>query len=116
MGSFPLKDPKPDFEALENVLLGRAEPRRVHFVEEFADVEVIDYIVQNMMEEEFPSLDETWASAGSDSHLLEKTQKLLAGGEFKLLDGELDEIRVKRTSLFTTGWALTTSPISLRGT
>ena len=38
MGSFPLKDPKPDFEALESVLLGRAEPKRVHFVEEFADV------------------------------------------------------------------------------
>jgi uroporphyrinogen decarboxylase len=99
-GSFPLKDPKPDFEALENVVLGRAEPERVHFVEEFADVEVIDYIVQNMMEEEFPSLDETWASAGSDSHLASKVETFLAGGEFKLIDGEPDEIRVKRDIAF----------------
>ena len=100
MGSFPLKDPRPDFEALESVLLGRAEPKRVHFVEEFADVEVIDYIVQNMMEEQFPSLDETWASAGSDSHLLKKVDRFLAGGGFRLLDGELDEIRVKRDIAF----------------
>jgi len=80
VGTFPLKEPKSDFAALEKVLLGQAEPKRVHFVEELADVEVIDYIVQNMMEEDFPSLDETWASAGSDSHLLEKTRKFLAGG------------------------------------
>jgi uroporphyrinogen decarboxylase len=100
MSTFPLKDPKPDFEALEKVLLGRAEPKRVHFVEEFADVEVIDYIVQNMMEEDFPSLDETWASAGSDSHLLEKTRKFLAGGELKLIDGEPDEIRIQRDIAF----------------
>jgi len=100
MSTFPLKEPKPDFETLEKVLLGKAEPKRVHFVEEFADVEVIDYIVQNMMEEEFPSLDETWASAGSDSHLLEKTQKFLAGGALKLIDGEPDKIRIKRDIAF----------------
>jgi uroporphyrinogen decarboxylase len=100
VGDFPLKNPKPDFEALEAVVLGRAKPKRVHFVEEFADVEVIDYIVQNMMEEDFPSLDETWASAGSDSHLLAKAQKLLSGGVFKMIDGELDEIRIKRDIAF----------------
>jgi uroporphyrinogen decarboxylase len=99
-GSFPLADPRPDFEALESALLGKAEPKRVHFVEEFADVEVIDYIVQNMMEEDFPSLDETWASAGSDSHQIAKAQKFLAGGTFKLIDGEPDEIRVKRDIAF----------------
>ncbi|UCF10010.1 MAG: hypothetical protein JSW65_08100 [Candidatus Bipolaricaulota bacterium] len=100
MGSFPLKDPKPDFETLENVLLGRVEPKRVHFVEEFADVEIVDYIVQNMMEEEFPSLDETWASAGSVSHLLEKIRKFLAGGSLRLIDGEADEIRIRRDIAF----------------
>ena len=100
MGTFPLKEPKPDFEMLESVLLGKSEPKRVHFVEEFADVEVVDYIVQNMMEEDFPSLDETWASAGSDSHLLAKVQKFLAGGTLKLIDGEPDEIRVKRDIAF----------------
>ncbi len=99
-GNFPLKNPKPDFEALENVVLGRAEPRRVHFVEEFADVEVIDYVVQNLMEEEFPSLDETWASAGSDSHLASKVGRFLAGGACKLIDGEPDEIRIKRDIAF----------------
>jgi len=98
--SFPLKDPRPNFEELENVLLGKAEPRRVHFVEEFADVEVIDYIVQNMMEEDFPSLDETWASAGSNSHQIAKAQRFLAGGTFKLIDGEPDEIRVRRDIAF----------------
>ena len=100
MGTFPLKEPKPDFEMLEKVLLGKAEPKRVHFVEEFADVEVVDYIVQNMMEEDFPSLDETWASAGSDSHLLQKVLKFLDGGSLKLIDGEPDEIRVKRDIAF----------------
>ena len=96
VGTFPLKDPKPDFEALEAVVLGRAEPKRVHFVEEFADVEVVDYIVQNMMEEDFPSLDETWASAGSDSHLLAKAQKLPLSVR-KSGDGDLnhfDEFRL----------------------
>ncbi|MBU0596021.1 hypothetical protein KJ567_05005 [Candidatus Bipolaricaulota bacterium] len=100
MSMFPLKDPKPDFEALEKVLLGKAEPKRVHFVEEFADVEIVDYIVQNMMEEEFPSLDETWASAGSTSHFIEKMTKFLGGGTLKLIDGELDEIRIKRDIAF----------------
>ncbi len=100
MSTFPLKDPKPNFEELEKVLLGRAEPKRVHFVEEFADVEVVDFIVQNMMEEDFPSLDETWASAGSDSHLLAKVQKFLSGGALKLIDGEPDEIRIKRDIAF----------------
>ncbi len=100
MSTFPLKDPKPDFEELEKVLLGRAEPKRVHFVEEFADVEVVDYIVQNMMEEDFPSLDETWASAGSDSHLLAKVQKFLSGSALKLIDGEPDEIRIRRDIAF----------------
>jgi uroporphyrinogen decarboxylase len=100
MGSFPLKNPKPDFEALEAVVLGHADPKRVHFVEEFADVEVIDFIVQNMMEEDFPSLDETWASAGSNSHLQKKIQRFLGGAPFKLLDGEPDEIRIKRDIAF----------------
>ncbi len=100
MGSFPLKNPTPDFEALEKVLLGKAEPKRVHYVEELADVEVVDFVVQNMMEEEFPSLDEVWASAGSVSHLLAKTQGFLNGGSFKLLDGEPDEIRIKRDIAF----------------
>ncbi|MFC2079770.1 uroporphyrinogen decarboxylase family protein, partial [Candidatus Bipolaricaulota bacterium] len=58
------------------------------------------YIVQHMMEEEFPSLDETWASAGSDSHLVAKVQKFLNGEALKMIDGELDEIRVKRDIAF----------------
>ena len=56
---FPLSDPKPDFESMEKVIKGEKKPEKVHFVEEFVDAEVANYIVQNMMEEDFPELDET---------------------------------------------------------
>jgi len=100
MSEFPLKEPTPDYEALEKVILGKEEPKRVHFVEEFVDVEVVDYIVQNMMEEDFPSLDEAFASVGSTSHLTSKIEKFLKGGPFKILDGKPDEIRIERDIAF----------------
>jgi len=97
---FPLSGPKPDFESMEKVIKGEKEPKKVHFVEEFADAEVVNYIVQNMMEEDFPELDETWPSLGSDSHLQKKIDKFLRDGTFKLIDGEPDIIRLKRDIAF----------------
>lgn len=97
---FPLSDPKPDFQSLEKVIKGEKEPQKVHFVEEFADAEVINYIVQNMMEEDFPELDEMWPSLGSDSHLQKKIDKFLRDGTFKLIDGKPDIIRLKRDIAF----------------
>ena len=97
---FPLSDPKPDFESMEKVIKGEKKPEKVHFVEEFVDAEVANYIVQNMMEEDFPELDETWPSLGSDSHLQRKIDKFLRDGTFKLIDGEPDIIRLKRDIAF----------------
>ena len=48
------------------------------------------------MEEDFPSLDEYMVSMGSQSHLMSKLRKFAGGEAFKLLDGEPDEIRIKR--------------------
>lgn len=97
---FPLEEPKPDFESLDKVIRGEKKPQKVHFVEEFADVEVINYIETNMMEEKFPKLDEVWPSLGSDSHFEKKINKFLDKGTFKLIDGEPDIIRLKRDIAF----------------
>jgi uroporphyrinogen decarboxylase len=97
---FPLKEPKPDFESLDKVIRGKKAPEKVHFVEEFADVEIINYIVENMMEERFPKLDEVWPSLGSDSHLIKKIDGFQENGEFKFIDGEPDIIRLKRDIAF----------------
>lgn len=97
---FPLRNPQPDFESMEKVIRGEKKPDRVHFAEEFVDPEIINYIVQNMMEEKFPELDEVWPSLGSDSHLQRKIDKFLIDGTFKLIDGEPDIIRLKRDIAF----------------
>ncbi len=97
---FPLNNPKPDFESLDKVIKGEKKPERVHFVEEFTDVEITNYIVRNMMEEVFPKLDETWPSLGSDSHLQKKIDRFLEDGTFKMIDGEPDIIRLKRDTAF----------------
>ena len=99
MKGFPLKNPTPDFEALEAVLLGKQKPKRVHIID-VVDAEVISHLVQNMMEEDFPILDESLFSGGSDSHRSEKLARFLSGADFKLLDGELDEIRIRRDIAF----------------
>jgi len=97
---FPLKNPKPDFESLDKVIKGEKKPERVHFVEEFADAEIVNHIVKNMMEEKFPDLDETWPSLGSDSHFQKKIDGFLKNGTFKMIDGEPDKIRLKRDIAF----------------
>lgn len=97
---FPLSNPKPDFESMEKVIKGEEEPKKVHFVEEFADPEIINYIMKNLLEEKFPELDETWPSLGSNSHYQKKIDKYLKNGSFKLIDGEPDIIRLKRDIAF----------------
>ena len=52
--NFPLKNPKPDFTELENVLKGEKEAERVHFVELFADPEVIASITEDLFGEKAP--------------------------------------------------------------
>lgn len=97
---FPLINPKPDFESLDKIIRGKKKSDKVHFVEEFVDAEVVNHIVQNMMEEDFPELDETWPSLGSDSHLQQKIDKFLKDGTIKMIDGEPDIIRLKRDIAF----------------
>ena len=99
MSRFPLKNPRPDFEALEGVLLGRQEPKRAHIID-VADAEVIKHLSQTLMEEDFPEMDESLFSGGSDSHRQKKLTGFLAGRGFKLLDGELDEVRIRRDIAF----------------
>ena len=48
-GDFPLNDPKPDFESMVKVIKGEKEPGKVHFVEEFADPEIINYITKMLL-------------------------------------------------------------------
>lgn len=97
---FPLKNPKPDFYSLDKIIKGEKRSQRVHFVEEFADPEVIRYIVKNMMEEKFPELDELLPSIGSNSHFLKKLEGFIKNGKFKMIDGEPDIIRLKRDIAF----------------
>lgn len=94
--TFPLKNPKPDFESLDKVIRGEKRPERVHFVEELVDPEIVNYITQNMMDEDFPELDETWASMGSNSHMAKKIKAFTEGKDFLLIDGEPDVIRLRR--------------------
>jgi uroporphyrinogen decarboxylase len=99
MRQFPLKDPQPDFEALKRALLGEEQPERVHIID-VADAEVIKDLAEHVMEEDFPSMDESLFSGGSDSHRLKKLTGFLAGNGFKLIDGELDEVRIRRDIAF----------------
>jgi len=99
MRQFPLENPKPDFEALKSALLGEKQPKRVHIID-VADAEVIKHLTDALMEEDFPSMDESLFSGGSDSHRLKKLTGFLAGEGFKLIDGELDEIRIRRDIAF----------------
>ena len=47
----PLKNPKPDFEELTKVIRGEKEATRVHFVELFADTEIVSFITKNVLGE-----------------------------------------------------------------
>jgi uroporphyrinogen decarboxylase len=81
---------------MDAVIRGQKRPERVHFVEELVDPEVIGYITRTAMEETFPELDETWASIGSNTHLAQKVDAFVNGGDFLMLDGDLDKIRLRR--------------------
>jgi len=48
----PLKNPKPDFEELRKIILGKKEAKRVHFVEFLADAEIINSIMRDFLGEE----------------------------------------------------------------
>lgn len=52
----PLKNFSPDFEAFKEVLMGRGEPDRVHFVELGVDFEMMDFLSKRLMGQRFPSL------------------------------------------------------------
>jgi len=47
----PLRNPKPNFEEFKRVLMGQKKAERVHFVELFADPEVVSYILENLLGE-----------------------------------------------------------------
>lgn len=47
----PLENPKPNFEELTKVIKGEKEARRVHFVELFADTEIVSFIMENILGE-----------------------------------------------------------------
>jgi len=47
----PLKSPMPDFEEFKKVIRGEKEARRVHFVELFADTEIVNFIMKNVLGE-----------------------------------------------------------------
>lgn len=51
----PLKNPSPDFENLEKILKGERQSRRVHFVEQLIDSEIMKYIVENYMNRKWVS-------------------------------------------------------------
>ncbi len=48
MHRFPLKNPKPDFDHLLEVLAGRRQPEKVLFAEMLIDEEIKKYIVENL--------------------------------------------------------------------
>jgi uroporphyrinogen decarboxylase len=47
MHSFPLKNPKPDYEELLSVLAGKNTQKKVHFVEMLVDEEIKKYIIES---------------------------------------------------------------------
>ncbi len=98
--SFPLKDPTPDFSEMIRVLKGESKPQRVHFVEEFVDPEIVDYITQNIFHIDLPPLGENIVGMGNVAHFRKKIRKFLETGKFSLLDGELDKLRIKRDISF----------------
>lgn len=51
--SFPLKNPKPDFQEFESVIKGKRKPQKVHLVEIGVDKEVMKYITENIMDKKF---------------------------------------------------------------
>jgi len=53
---FPLKNPSPDFESFKEVLLGKKEPEKVHFVELLVDFEVMSLIAEKLMKQKIPSI------------------------------------------------------------
>ena len=56
----PLKEPKPDFKTFREVLEGRKEAERVHFVELLMNEEIKEYIAENFLGEKWtPYLTET---------------------------------------------------------
>jgi len=60
MHKVPLQNPSPDFESLEKVLRGEKEPEKVYFVELGIDMEIIKYIIENVMRQRWiPSTEET---------------------------------------------------------
>ena len=52
MSTFPLEDPRPDFDTLRRIILGEQAPDRVHFVELGIDPEVREYLLRNIFHEE----------------------------------------------------------------
>ena len=90
---FPLKDVAPDFDELAGVLRGSKKPRKVHFVEISIDSEVIEYIVENMMNEKF-------LYAEAEKMRREKLISFKSGGIVTPLTKEVEKIYCKQCISF----------------
>jgi len=51
MLNVPLKNPMPNFEEFKKVIMGEKKAERVHFVELFADPEIVSFIIENFLGE-----------------------------------------------------------------
>ncbi len=51
MSQFPLQNPSPDFQSLEQVLKGEKEPDKVYFADWALDGEMVRYIIENLFGE-----------------------------------------------------------------
>ena len=68
----PLKNPKPDFEEFEKVIKGEKEAEKVHFVELFADPEIMTSIIENFWGEKAVSFSNLAEEAKSWSPEIKK--------------------------------------------
>ena len=68
----PLRNPKPDFEGFKKVIKGEKEAEKVHFVELFADPEIMISILENFLEEKTVSFSNLGEEAKSWSPEIKK--------------------------------------------
>lgn len=53
---FPLKNPLPNFEEFKEILLGKREPEKVHFIEVGIDIEIMNFLLEKISGEKIPTL------------------------------------------------------------
>lgn len=86
---FPLKNPTPDFQALEKVLKEPKEPVKVHFVELVVDYEIIEFILNKLMGQKLPYSE-------VEEIRQNKTNKFMEGHRVVLLTEEEEKVFMKR--------------------